>query len=292
MAEDWIKMRTDLYRDPKVCVIADMLMHQDSDLARYVNQHCQRDMTVTRNVMRNVTVGALVSVWGVMRMRGKREGDDLVCRATSVAVIDDIADIPGFGSAMESVGWVELTDEYLVFPHFFEDYNVDPEGDSKERAAARQRRYRERIKGDGDGGSDGGSVTGAVTSDVTESVTSDVTVTSQSNAREEKRRDKKHTASSRFDPQGHLEAMGVEPKIASDWLALRKVKKLAPTETAFAGVLKQAEKAGISMNDAVHTCCVRGWGGFEAAWLTNRPASHANGSSVAAEYGDLLRGAI
>jgi len=91
MAGDWIKMRTDLYRDPKVSVMADLLMAPDSDLSMFVDQHCQRQMTVTRNVMRNVTVGALVAVWGVMRLRGKRENDDLIYRGVTSAVLDDIA---------------------------------------------------------------------------------------------------------------------------------------------------------------------------------------------------------
>ena len=52
MAGDWIKMRTDLYRDPKVSLIADALMAPGSELSRYVTNNCQREMTVTRNVMR------------------------------------------------------------------------------------------------------------------------------------------------------------------------------------------------------------------------------------------------
>ena len=44
MANDWIKMRTDLYRDQRICVMADILMNEDGELARYVNQHCQRHM--------------------------------------------------------------------------------------------------------------------------------------------------------------------------------------------------------------------------------------------------------
>lgn len=172
MAADWIKMRTDLYRDPRVCVMADLLMNEDGELARYVNQHCQRHMTVTRNVMRNVTVGALVSVWGVMRLRGKAEGDDLVCRAVTTSVLDDIADLPGLGAAMESVGWVISTEEGLVFPRFFEDHNVDPDASPKSKSAARQQRYRERQRQE---------------SDVTRDVTRDAKVT----PREEKRREDK-----------------------------------------------------------------------------------------------------
>lgn len=175
MAADWIKMRTDLYRDPKVCMMADALLSGDGELARYVNQHCQRDMTVTRNVMRNVTVGALVSVWGVMRVRGKAEGSDLVCRSVGLGVIDDIADLPGFGAAMALVGWAVETPEGLVFPRFFDDHNVDPESAAKQKAAERQKRYRERQK---------------AKSDVTRDVTNNVTVTH----REEKRREEKNTS--------------------------------------------------------------------------------------------------
>lgn len=178
MAGDWIKMRTDLYRDPKVCMMADLLMADESELSRHVNQNCQRNMTVTRNVMRNVTVGALVSVWGVMRLQGKCEEADLVCDDVALGVIDDIADLPGFGEAMAAVGWVVKTADGLVFPRFFEDNNVAPDGSVRSKGAARQQRYRDRKKAE---------------SDVTSDVTRDVTVT----PREEKRREEKKDTSLR-----------------------------------------------------------------------------------------------
>jgi hypothetical protein len=188
MAGDWIKMRTDLYRDPRVCVMAEILEDANGDLARYVNQNLQRDMTVTRNVMRNVTVGALVSVWGVMRHRGKREELDLVCRGSTLSVIDDIADLPGFGEAMADVGWAVVTEYGVVFPRFFEDYNVAPDGSSGNSNADRQRRYRERKKGE---------------TTVTRDVTRDVTVT----PREEKRREEKKEQEPPVVPQGDEEAL-------------------------------------------------------------------------------------
>lgn len=180
MAGDWIKMRTDLYRDPKVSLIADALMAPGSELSRYVTNNCQREMTVTRNVMRNVTVGALVSVWGVMRQRGKRNGDDLVCHGVTLMVLDDIADLPGFGAAVALSGWVRQTAEGLEFPRFFDEYNVSPEEKTRSSGAERQRRYRERHGQKSDGESDG---SGCVTGDVT----SNVTVT----PREEKNREEK-----------------------------------------------------------------------------------------------------
>ncbi|MGI4812129.1 MAG: hypothetical protein ACRYGG_02120 [Janthinobacterium lividum] len=98
-------------------------------------------------------------------------------------------------------------------------------------------------------------------------------------SREEEIRKEKPTTKAqrvpRFDAQAHLESMGVEPAIARDWLSLRKEKKLAPTETAFGGVLSEAGKAGISMNEALRICCTRGWGGFEFAWLANRGNAQA-----------------
>ncbi|WP_175969660.1 hypothetical protein [Burkholderia sp. BCC0322] len=78
----------------------------------------------------------------------------------------------------------------------------------------------------------------------------------------------------RFDAQAHLVSMGVEAKVADDWLKTRKAKRLAPTVTAFEGVAREAEKAGISMAEAVKYACVRGWGSFKSDWLTNdRPAA-------------------
>jgi hypothetical protein len=144
MAGDWIKMRTDLYSDPKVCVIADCLMNERGALAMHINQHCQRDMTVTRHVMRHVTVGALVKVWGVMRFSGKRVGDDLVRERVALRILDDVTDLPGFGDAMREAGWVRQDVNSLVFPNFFEEHNVDPIELKRRIDAERQQRKRDR----------------------------------------------------------------------------------------------------------------------------------------------------
>lgn len=146
MATDWIKMRTDLYRDPKVSIIADSLMDEESDLSKYVAQLRQCNMVVTRNVMRNVTVGALVSIWGVMRQRGDRVNDDLVCKGVTLYVLDDIADLPGIGEAMSSAGWAVQTEEGVEFPSFFKEYNVDPAELQKLKNAERQRKFREKTR--------------------------------------------------------------------------------------------------------------------------------------------------
>lgn len=174
MAGDWIKMRTDLYRDPKVSVIADILMQPDSELATQINQIKQRNMTVTRNVMRNATVGALVSVWGVFRSRGKKDGDDLYVNGCTLSVIDDVAEVAGFGLAMCQAGWVKETSKGIVFYNFFEEYNTEPNALAKSKNAERQRRYRERKRNENS------------------NATHNVTVTQQSNI-EERRGEESNT---------------------------------------------------------------------------------------------------
>ena len=179
MVGDWIKMRSDLYRDPKVSLIADTLFAPDSALARHVQRNCDRDMTVTRNVTRNATVGALLSLWGVMRHQGKRDGDDLVVSLVTHNAIDDLVDLPGFAAAVESVGWLRFDGTTAIFPKFFEENNADP----KSKSAARQQRYRdkkrkERAQEQRD------LEQKSATSDVTKNVTRDVT----HNDREEKSR--------------------------------------------------------------------------------------------------------
>ena len=146
MAGDWIKMRTDLYRDPKVIVMAGLLNEKDGPLGRYVNQFCQRDVSVTSNVTRCAVVGALVAVWGVARHQGKRDCHDLVLQDVTLDVIDEICDLPGFGVAMDAVGWIVDDPEGLRFPRFFEENNVDPDQQKREQAARRKQRQRQRDK--------------------------------------------------------------------------------------------------------------------------------------------------
>jgi hypothetical protein len=196
MAGDWIKMRTDLYRDPKVCVMGSLLseMLRNSDVTRDVTRCAtETSRTVTRSIARCACVGALVSVWGVLRHRGKRVGDDLCCAGVTLAVIDDIADIPGFGDVMAHVGWVAQDDEGIVLPRFFSEYNADPSGKEKTPAAERQARYRRNKMAQPNVTE---TVTPSVTRDAQRNVTRDVTVA----PREEKNREEKIEAAEAAAP--------------------------------------------------------------------------------------------
>jgi len=64
---------------------------------------------------------------------------------------------------------------------------------------------------------------------------------------------------------------GVTDSVWQDWLILRKTKRAAVTQSALDGIAREASKAGISLQEALETCCMRGWSGFKAQWLQDKP---------------------
>lgn len=74
----------------------------------------------------------------------------------------------------------------------------------------------------------------------------------------------------RFDAQAHLVGLEVDPAIAADWIKLRKSKRAEVTATAIDGIVREAEKAGLSLDAALRECCSRGWAGFKADWMRSR----------------------
>lgn len=82
-------------------------------------------------------------------------------------------------------------------------------------------------------------------------------------------------ASPKYSALDALIEIGVSEQIAKDWLAVRKLKKLAPTKTAIDGALDSMAKAKLSPEDGVRICCERGWGGFNPAWLANEQNARA-----------------
>ncbi len=250
MPADWIKMRTDLYRDPKVIGMANALRHGD----------------VTPNVTRYIrcsVVGALVSVWGVLRHQGERRGDDLCIPKCKLTVIDDIADLPGFGEAMASVGWANETPDGVVLPKFFRDLNAEP---VRSGAAERQKRYRERQRD------------GSVTRDAQRDVTQPVTVTGEREG-EKRREEKKETppnppqagakparqTASKFDPL----AVELPHKTAAfsaawaEWVRHRVEIREALTPTTTAKQLKSlGELPEANAIDCIGRSIANGWTGL------------------------------
>lgn len=119
--------------------------------------------------------------------------------------------------------------------------------DSKERV----RSYRERVKRD------------CNVTVTPEHGDSNAVVTSQETETETEKT--KRTRSRAVRPDS------VSERVWQDFQAIRAAKRSPLTDTALNGIRREAEKAGLSLADALALCCERGWQGFNAGWLDKKP---------------------
>lgn len=70
-----------------------------------------------------------------------------------------------------------------------------------------------------------------------------------------------------FDARNYLRDLGVSPEVSEDWLALRNKQRAPATMTAIDAIAREAQKATMSLADALRECCARGWRGFKASWV-------------------------
>ena len=77
--------------------------------------------------------------------------------------------------------------------------------------------------------------------------------------REVKRREEKSIA----QPEGVLDS------VWTDFVQHRKAIKAPLTDTAIKGIEREAQKAGMTLNNALQEMCARGWRGFKAEWVAN-----------------------
>ncbi len=64
-----------------------------------------------------------------------------------------------------------------------------------------------------------------------------------------------------------LTGMGVDPKVAATWLAVRARKRAVNSMLALEGVQAQASEAGLSLGDALRMAAENSWQGFRADWV-------------------------
>jgi len=60
---------------------------------------------------------------------------------------------------------------------------------------------------------------------------------------------------------------GFNKDLVSEWLKVRKNKKLTNTKTAFNNFIKEVEKTKQDKNKIIEECIVKSWGGFKAEWV-------------------------
>jgi gas vesicle protein len=59
----------------------------------------------------------------------------------------------------------------------------------------------------------------------------------------------------------------VSPSTWADFQTIRKAKKAPITGTTLAGIRREAERAGMTLDAALQVCCERGWQSFNADWV-------------------------
>lgn len=126
MAGDWIKMRSDLRRHPKVVRMASAL---DADKFR--------------------VIGGLHAVWSLF----DEQTEDGLLEGYSPKALDDEIAWPGFADAMQAIGWLEYDEEYGLFAPEFDEHN----GQSAKRRAQETKRKRKERAEDKDAQEDGHS---------------------------------------------------------------------------------------------------------------------------------------
>jgi hypothetical protein len=60
---------------------------------------------------------------------------------------------------------------------------------------------------------------------------------------------------------------GVSEQVWNDFIALRKAKRAPLSQTVLTVIAKEAEKASVTLEEALIVCLTRGWQGFNAEWM-------------------------
>jgi len=66
---------------------------------------------------------------------------------------------------------------------------------------------------------------------------------------------------------------GVDNLVWEDFLQIRKKRRAPITDRVVEGLAKEAKAAGVSLNDALKECVLRGWQSFKADWVAPKPTA-------------------
>ena len=246
MAGDWIKMRVNLWDDPRIAKICDMTDQSES-----------------------AVVGGLYWLWA----SADQHSEDGIMPGLTLRSIDRKTGIGGFGDALVSIGWLQDGVEGVQIVRF-EEHN----GKSAKRRCSESVRKMSARDADKARNSEGHDV-----EDLQQTCAPREREEKEKEIDKEQDQKQKQRAS-RFDAQAHLVSIGVDPSIAADWVQHRKALKAPPSRTAIDGIATEAARAGTSLSDALAMCCQRGWRGFKAEWLADRQTSQKKAPNANANH--------
>jgi hypothetical protein len=88
------------------------------------------------------------------------------------------------------------------------------------------------------------------------------------------------SSSNKRKPKNIDKPEGVNQQIWDDFILIRNAKKAPLTQVAWNGIVREANKAGFSVDAALREICERNWTAFKAEWVTKQtiqPTSTAYG---------------
>jgi len=112
------------------------------------------------------------------------------------------------------------------------------------------------------------------------------TIQQPSNTTKNEKKDNKEK-NNIFNFKNQLLNLGVDEKIATDWMLVRKNKKATNTETAFNSLKSQIEKSGLTANECIKIAVERSWSGFYSQWLNNIQQKGAHSANTILSNIDL-----
>jgi len=263
MAGDWIKMRGNLWDDPRV--------------ARLCDETDSTEATV---------IGALYWLWAT----ADQHSEDGIMKGMTLRVIDRKTGVPGFAAALVTIGWLTERPEGVPAGVCIVRFDEHNGASAKKRSQTARRVARHRACNDHETDDSDGSNAPVTAADSSGSAASVTEALGARDLEKEKRRAKeKNTPAVAAVTLADLEADGLPRELAAEWLDHRKRVKAMLTPRAWQGIKREADKAGVTPSQAVQKALERGWRGFEAAWMAEskvqRPASPDPVFQTAAEVG-------
>jgi hypothetical protein len=242
MAGDWIKMRNNLWDDPRISQICDLT-----------------------DVSEATVIGGLYWLWSA----ADEHTEDGFMPGLSINGIDRKTGVKGLGSALVSIEWIEEANGGINILRF-DEHNGSS---AKRRSSDAQRKANSRNMS---------AIDADNSTTYSGQDAPNCGAREEKNREENKELKSKATTApqaagakaQKFDAIAFFEPHLVSPQVLNDWLRIRKGKRLVSTETAFNGFIAEVHKTGMCVADAIQLCCVRGWGGLDAEWL--KPKSQAS----------------
>lgn len=141
MAEGWIKMRGSLLQSPKLIRMT-RILEDDPEFREWLTPGGPNGTRIiSLAALKCVTLSLCTVTWSALREFGKFEDSDLFIERFTIRDLSEIAGAPGFGQAMESVGWAKENKRRggVTLPNF-KQYNVPLSGAERQQALRDRRR--------------------------------------------------------------------------------------------------------------------------------------------------------